>query len=186
MSRCKQELMSEDDDTDRVLISSPLTARYRHMATRAVVVVVVWTARDEFSPGGSVCVWTRPLALAACAFRYPADNRRDEEQSNVPRPASTHGPELGPRYRTTAPNCDFSRIDRTWTTPSPMALATRRFRHVRASIGLPASPSPCRCGQTASMVAFYPPSFLAFGLRRRRIGRCRYGPRQDGFATAGS
>lgn len=40
MSRCKQELMSEDDDTDRVLISSPLTARYRHMATRAVVVVV--------------------------------------------------------------------------------------------------------------------------------------------------
>lgn len=50
MSRCKQELMSEDDDTDRVLISSPLTARYRHMATRAVVVVVVWTARDEIQP----------------------------------------------------------------------------------------------------------------------------------------
>lgn len=49
MSRCKQEQLSEDDDTDRVLISSPLTARYRQMATRAVV-VVVWTARDEIQP----------------------------------------------------------------------------------------------------------------------------------------
>lgn len=149
MSRCKQEQLSKDDDTDRVLISSPLIARYRHMATRAVV-VVVWTARDEIQPSFSI------------SHRPATTDTREEEQSNVPRPPSTHRPELGPRHRTTAPNRHFSRIDRTWTTPSSMALATRRCRHVRASIGLPASPRPCRRGQTASMGCILPALISGF------------------------
>lgn len=74
MSRCKQEQLSEDDDTDRVLISSPLTARYRHMATRAVV-VVVWTARDEIQPKQ----FSLPLYSAP---RYPTRSATTDEMKN--------------------------------------------------------------------------------------------------------
>lgn len=171
MSRCKQEQLSEDDDTDQVLISSPLTARYRHMATRAVV--VVWTARDEIQPSFSIS--HRPATT-------------DERKNN-----RTF---LG-RHRPIALSWDHG-IERplpTATSPGSTGRGRRRARWPSRpddfAMCVPALDSQHRQGRVVAgrpprWVAFYPPSFLAFGLRRRRIGRCRYGPRQIESAAAGS
>jgi len=122
----------------------------------------------DFSPDGSVCHCLDSATPLPMRFSIPLPPTTDEMKNNRMF--------LG-RHRPIALSWDRG-IERrrrpTATFPGSTGRGRRRARWPSRpddfAMCVPALDSQHRQGR---IVASYPPSFLAFGLQRRRIGRCR-------------